>query len=85
MSLPMGTTQELLKAGGILGVHTRYIPSGENPADCPSMGEYNSYALLLPPIPLPLKLKHVIFNFNTPLSPCHIHDSQTWTQSSPDP
>lgn len=50
-------------------VHTRYVPSSDNPADDPSRGVYPDTALLLPNIPIPAELHHLIADFNSePLS-----------------
>lgn len=53
--------------GSGCSIHTRYITSEHNPADGPSRGVYPSTQLLLPPIPIPLPLRHLIIDFDAPL------------------
>ncbi len=48
-------------------VHTRYIPSKENPADPPSRGIYPSPNLLLPHIPIPIEIVPHVVDFNDPI------------------
>ena len=48
-------------------VHTRYIPSKENPADPPSRGIYASSRLLLPHIPIPIEVVPHIVDFYDPI------------------
>jgi hypothetical protein len=59
-------------------VHTRYIPSAENPADGPSRGKYPPSHLLLPRIPIPPPLVPFIIDASDPLTP----DEQRPTPSS---
>jgi len=49
-------------------VHTRYVPSKENPADKPSRGIYLSTSLLLPNVPIPPELRELIVDFNAEVS-----------------
>ena len=50
---------------GQSSVHTRYVPSKENPANDPSWGVYPSTSLLLPKIIIPLELEHFITDFDS--------------------
>ena len=50
---------------GQSSVHTRYVPSKENPADDPSRGVYPSTSLLLPRIAIPLELERFITDFDS--------------------
>ena len=43
-------------------IHTRYIPSKQNPTDAPSWGQYPPTDLLLPTLPMPLELKPFLIN-----------------------
>ena len=45
-------------------IHTRYVPSKQNPADDPSRGVYPPASLLLPKFPIPPELNSLIINFN---------------------
>jgi hypothetical protein len=49
-------------------IHTRYIPSKQNPANGPSRGIYNFSNPLLPPIPIPTELVEYITNFDVPVN-----------------
>ena len=49
--------------------HARYIPSASNPADGISRGIYPPLHLLLPPIPIPDEIRHLIVDFDDPSSP----------------
>ena len=48
-------------------VHTRYIPSKENPADPPSRGIYTGPNLLLPHIPIPFEVVSHVVDFDDPI------------------
>ena len=41
-------------------VHTRYVPSAQNPADAPSRGSYPPRSLLLDPITVPSEARHLL-------------------------
>ena len=56
----MGTQQS--------SVHTRYIPSKENPADDPSQGVYPPASLLLPKLNIPHELNSLIVNFDSSIT-----------------
>ena len=43
-------------------IHTKYVPSEQNPADDPSRGCYPSFDLLLSRIPMPHKVRPFIIN-----------------------
>ncbi|GAV98639.1 reverse transcriptase ribonuclease h [Lentinula edodes] len=47
-------------------VHTRYIPSAHNPADPFSRGIYGEPRFLLPKIPIPFHLTHLIIDYDAP-------------------
>jgi hypothetical protein len=49
-------------------VITRYVTSKENPADAPSRGVYPPHSLLLPRIPIPDVLRHLVADFDSPPS-----------------
>ena len=53
----------------ILSVITRFVPSGENPADNPSRGIYSDPSLLLPHFPIPSHLSELVIDFSDPLHP----------------
>ena len=53
----------------ILSVITRFVPSGENPADNPSRGIYSDPSLLLPHFPIPSHLSELVIHFSDPLHP----------------
>jgi hypothetical protein len=63
---------DISEAEGIF-IHTRYVPSKENPADGPSQGEYYPGSLLLQAITIPLLLRQHICNFDTPLTLTESH------------
>jgi len=48
-------------------IHTRYVPSKENPADKPSRGIYPHPAHLLPNLPIPTELLDLITDFDSEL------------------
>jgi hypothetical protein len=48
-------------------IHTRYVPSEQNPADGPSRGIYNFSNPLLSPIPIPTELVEYVANFDDPI------------------
>lgn len=50
-------------------IHTRYVESASNPADGPSRGIYPNRNLLLPPLPIPPQIRHLILDFDAPRSP----------------
>ena len=50
-------------------VVTRYVSSGQNPADDPSRGRHPPSHLLLPPIKLPDEIIHLIVDFDSPPHP----------------
>lgn len=50
-------------------VHTRYVPSAQNPADDPSRGIYGPRHLLLPHIPIPDHLQQLLVDFDADLTP----------------
>ena len=58
----------LESAKHVLGVATRYVPSEDNPADCPSRGIYGSEHHLLLPIQLPEHLRIFLTDATSPLS-----------------
>ena len=43
-------------------IHTRYVPSKQNPADAPSRGRYPPTELLLPTLPIPPELNPFLTN-----------------------
>lgn len=49
-------------------IHTRYVPSKDNPADEPSRGIYPRLTHLLPHIPIPPELHHLIVDFDSELA-----------------
>ena len=49
-------------------VHTRYVPSKENPANDPSQGIYPPALLLLPKLDTPHELNGLIVNFNSSIT-----------------
>ena len=49
-------------------IHTRYVPSKENPADDPSRGVYPPASLLLPKLNIPHELNGLIVNFNSSIA-----------------
>jgi len=55
-------------------IHTRYVPSKQNPADKPSRGIYASTNLLLPHIAIPKEVAPYVVDFDDPV----IH---TWTNA----
>jgi len=50
-------------------IHTRYVPSKDNPANEPSRGIYPHHTHLLPNLPIPTELHDLITNFNSELPP----------------
>ena len=54
-----------LLAASECSVITRYVTSKENPADAPSRGVYSSSSLLLPPIPIPNCLQHLVTDYDS--------------------
>ena len=48
-------------------IHTRYVPSQDNPADNPSRGVYLPLTWLLPYIPIPPELCAFITDFDSEL------------------
>ena len=48
-------------------IHTRYVPSKQNPADKPSRGVYPPITHLLPSLPIPSELHSLITDFNSEL------------------
>ena len=58
----------VLLAASECSIITRYVTSKENPADDPSRGVYPSSSLLLPPIPIPDCLRHLVTDFDSPPS-----------------
>ena len=64
-------------------IHTRYVPSGANPADKPSRGVYPPMALLLPPIAVPTELSPFVCDFDAPLLASALSNSAA--ESDPPP
>ena len=56
----------------ILGVHTKYVPSLNKPADKPSRGVYGHESLLLPPVPIPQHFQGILVDFTAPITPTEI-------------
>ena len=52
-------------------IHTRYVPSKQNPADEPSRGVYPPITRLLPSLPVPPELHGLIVDFDSELSPAN--------------
>jgi len=48
-------------------IHTRYVPSKDNPADQLSRGIYPHPAYLLPNLPIPTEIHNLITNFDSEL------------------
>ena len=53
----------------ICSIINHYVTSGNNPADNPSRGVYGDPKLLIPPIPIPQQLDHLVVDFTEPLHP----------------
>jgi hypothetical protein len=61
------------RLGGRVSFHLQYVASGNNPADGPSRGLFPSADLVLPPIPLPDELKHLLTDISP--QPPNVHSS----------
>lgn len=66
-------------------IHSRYIPSKENPADHPSRGIYPPKHLLLPAITIPDEIKSFVIDYDQPRQPAEINASRNRTESHPLP
>ncbi|KAF8823981.1 hypothetical protein HHX47_DHR9000467 [Lentinula edodes] len=64
-------THEILASKNFF-VHTRYIPSANNPADPFSRGTIGPLKFLLPRIPIPQYLSDFIIDYDEPLSPAEL-------------
>ena len=53
-------------------IHTRYVPSQDNPADNPSRGVYPPLTRLLPYIPVPPELRAFVTDFDSELPSPHL-------------
>ena len=50
-------------------LHTRYVPSGHNPADELSHGIYGPSHCILPAIPIPVEIQHIVVDFDAERTP----------------
>jgi hypothetical protein len=66
-------------------IHTRYVPSKDNPADKPSRGIYPPTPLLLPRLPIPDELTSLIADFDTNLSHAELYARQCGLAANPYP
>lgn len=60
-----------------------YVRSADNPADAPSRGIFSSRDLLLPQLPIPPELTHLIIDATTPLTPAE-RTAQAQPRAHPD-
>jgi len=66
-------------------IHTRYIPSKDNPADLPSRGIYGPKNLLLPPITIPHPYQQLVVNFDEEPRPIESRQLRNGTAPKPQP
>jgi len=65
-------------------IHTRYVPSKDNPADQPSRGIYPHPAYLLPNLPIPTEIHDLITDFDSKL-PSASPSQRTMPNTLPEP
>ncbi|KIN98975.1 hypothetical protein M404DRAFT_30938 [Pisolithus tinctorius Marx 270] len=64
-------------------IHTRYIPSGNNPADPLSRGIYSHPHLFLPPVPVPIQTQPFIVDAAAPPNPTELRLRREGVYPSP--